>query len=96
MKQLLKNAKLYDGTGAQPIIGDVLIDGDRIANLEYSIAVFRFKENERALKLSFLINTALYAFFGFAIKNYVGVAANLVVIVTTAVTLLSESRRHKG
>ena len=33
MKQLLKNAKLYDGTGAQPFIGDVLIDGDRIAKV---------------------------------------------------------------
>ena len=33
MKQLLKNAKIYDGTGAEPFVGDVLIDGDRIAKI---------------------------------------------------------------
>ena len=33
MKQLLKNAKIYDGTGADPFAGDVLIDGDRIARI---------------------------------------------------------------
>lgn len=27
---LLKNAKIYDGTGSEPFIGDVLISGDRI------------------------------------------------------------------
>lgn len=30
MKILLQNGKLYDGTGAEPIMGDVLLDGDRI------------------------------------------------------------------
>ena len=33
MKMLLKNAKIYDGTGAEPFTGDVLIDGDRIAKV---------------------------------------------------------------
>ena len=33
MKQLLKNAKIYDGTGAEPFAGDVLIAGDRIARI---------------------------------------------------------------
>ena len=33
MKQLLKNAKIYNGTGAEPFVGDVLIDGDRIAKI---------------------------------------------------------------
>ena len=31
MKILLQNGKLYDGTGLEPIMGDVLLDGDRIA-----------------------------------------------------------------
>lgn len=31
MKTLLKNAKIYDGTGAQAVPGDVLIENDRIA-----------------------------------------------------------------
>ena len=33
MKQLLKNAKIYDGTGAEPYTGDILLDGDRIAKI---------------------------------------------------------------
>lgn len=30
MKTLFKNAKIYDGTGAEPFVGNVLIDGDKI------------------------------------------------------------------
>ena len=33
MRQLFKNAKIYDGTGAEPRMGDILIDGDRIAKI---------------------------------------------------------------
>ena len=33
MKQLLKNAKIYDGTGAEPYSGDILVEGDRIARV---------------------------------------------------------------
>ena len=32
-KTLLKNAKIYDGSGDAPFKGDVLIEGDRIAEL---------------------------------------------------------------
>jgi len=37
MKQLLKNAKIYDGTGADAYVGDILIEGDRIARVGASI-----------------------------------------------------------
>ena len=37
MKQLLKNAKIYDGTGADAYMGDILIEGDRIARVGASI-----------------------------------------------------------
>ena len=37
MTQLLKSAKIYDGTGAEPFIGDILLDGDRIARVGASI-----------------------------------------------------------
>lgn len=33
MKQLLKNAMIYDGTGAEPFRGDILLEGDRIAKV---------------------------------------------------------------
>ena len=59
-----------------------------IANLEYSIAVFKLKENETALKLAFIINMAMYAVFSLAIMNYVGAVSCTVIAVTTAVSVL--------
>ena len=58
------------------------------ANLEYSVAVFRFRENERGLKLAFLVNMLMYAAFNLVIRNYVGACANVVVAVTTAISLV--------
>ena len=37
MRQLLKNAKIYDGTGSEPYMGDILIEGDRIAKIAPAI-----------------------------------------------------------
>ena len=34
-----------------------------LANLEYSIAVFRLKDSEKALKLAFIVNMVLFAVF---------------------------------
>ena len=31
MRTLLKNGKIYDGTGAEPFVGDVLVEDERIA-----------------------------------------------------------------
>lgn len=59
-----------------------------IANLEYSIAVFRFKDNERALKISYMICCLLYAVFSLAILNFVGVISNMVIVVTTIIFLI--------
>ena len=36
-KTLIKNAKIYDGSGESPFIGDVLIEGERIVRLAASI-----------------------------------------------------------
>ena len=58
------------------------------ANLEYSVAVFRFRDRERSLKLAFIINMLMYSVFSFAIMNYVGAAGNIIVAVTTAVSLI--------
>ena len=33
MKQLIKNGKIYDGTGAAPFTGDVLLEDDRIVKV---------------------------------------------------------------
>ena len=58
------------------------------ANLEYSVAVFRFWDRERSLKLAFILNMLMYSVFSFAIMNYVGAAGNIIVAVTTAVSLI--------
>ena len=59
-----------------------------IANLEYSIAVFKLKENETALKISFVINVIMYAIFNAVIKNYVGAISCSIVMITTAISLI--------
>ncbi len=37
MKTLLKNAKIYDGTGAEPYMSDILAEGDRIIRIAKGI-----------------------------------------------------------
>ena len=58
-----------------------------IANLEYTLAVFKFKDDERALKIAFMICTILFMIFNAVIMNFVGLASNVVVIVSTIVFL---------
>ena len=38
MKRLLKNARVYDGTGNEPFVGDVLVDGERIARVGQNLS----------------------------------------------------------
>ena len=59
-----------------------------IANLEYSLAVFRFRDNERALKAAFLISVGLYGIFNLFILNIVGFLTNTAVVIMTAVYLI--------
>ena len=58
-----------------------------VANLQYTIAIFRFRDNETALKISFLISIGMFALFNLVIYNAVGFLANSVVCITTAVSL---------
>ena len=66
-----------------------------IANFQYTLAVFRFQNNERVLKTSFLISTALFAVFNIAIYNVVDVISNTVVGITTAVFLMKGKKQQK-
>ena len=59
-----------------------------VANLQYSIAIFMCRDNGAALKLSYLVSLLMYAVFCWVILNYVGVVSNLVVAVTTTVSLI--------
>ena len=59
-----------------------------VGNLQYTLAIFRFPDNERAVKLSFLLSSICYAVFNIVIQNYVGIAADSFVVVATAIVLL--------
>ncbi len=37
MRQLIRNARIYDGTGADPRMGDILLEDDRIARIAPSV-----------------------------------------------------------
>ena len=63
-----------------------------IANLEYTVVVFRCGDDEWALKLAFLFCTLLFTVFNAAIFNFVGAAANTVVSVTTIIFLIKHRR----
>ncbi|MBR4139586.1 MAG: YgjV family protein [Lachnospiraceae bacterium] len=56
-----------------------------VANLEYTLAVFRFKDNERALKIAFAICIALFMVFNVALLNFVGAITNAMVLVMTII-----------
>ena len=64
-----------------------------IANFQYTIAVFRFKDNERALKISFLFCAAMFFCFNFAIYNAVGVVSNLIIFITTLIAVLKPKKK---
>lgn len=59
-----------------------------LANLEYSLCVFRFRGNEQALKISYLVCIALFMVFNAAILNFVGAGLNLVIFITTLLFVL--------
>lgn len=61
-----------------------------IANLEYTIAIFKFRENELLLKIAFLISIFLYAVFNVVILNFVGIIANIVVTIATVRSIIQE------
>ena len=64
-----------------------------IANLQYTLAVFKFKDNERALKISFAVCIAMFAVFNGAIYNIVGVCSNLFLLATTLLVLFRQKAR---
>ena len=66
-----------------------------VANLEYSLAIFRF-QNERGIKIALIINMLMFTVFSGFINNYVGIIANTVVAVTTAASLIKEKKKAAG
>lgn len=63
-----------------------------LANLEYTLAVFYFKDNQRALKIAFLISVVLFAVFNGIILSIVGVVTNMIVLITGIIALVRERK----
>ena len=61
-----------------------------VANLEYTLCVFKFKDNERALKISFALCVGMFGIFNLAILNFVGMASNLIVMITTLIIIFKK------
>ncbi len=66
-----------------------------VANLIYSVAIFQFKDNEKWLKIVFIINLLMYTVFSAVIQNYVGAVANTVVAIITAISLIKAAHDKK-
>ena len=63
-----------------------------IGNLQYTLAIFRFKGDERKIKFFFLLSVVAFVIFNFAIRNYAGVISDTIVIVTTSIMLLKPAK----
>ena len=65
-----------------------------IANLEYTLAVFYFRNNERALKISFMVAVTLFGIFNGFIYNFVGVGTNAFVLITGIIALTRKPKQE--
>ncbi|MBQ4094342.1 MAG: YgjV family protein [Oscillospiraceae bacterium] len=63
-----------------------------LAGLEYSLAVFRFKDNERALKVAFIVMNTLFVIYNCFVYNIVGAISSGVVVISTIVYLVKSKK----
>ena len=63
-----------------------------VSNFLYTLAVFRYSDNERALKWAFLIVVIMFAVFNAFIWNVVGVFSNSAVGISLLVSLLKKKK----
>ena len=64
-----------------------------VGNLQYTLAIFRFKNDEQKIKFFFLISVIAFFIFNFAIRNHAGVVSDFIVIVTTSAVLLKSLKK---
>ena len=67
-----------------------------LANFEYSVAIFKFKDNEHALKIAFAFNIIMFMIFNAIILNIVGVCTAAVVLVSTVSAIFAENKKRKA
>ena len=58
-----------------------------LGNLEYSLAVFRYRDNQRMLKAALVVSLLIFIVFNVIIGNVVGTVADSVVVITTVADL---------
>ena len=66
-----------------------------LGNLQYTLAIFRIKNNERLLKISFLISVVSFLVFNIVLYNFVGLISDAVVVITTTVVLIRERNQEQ-
>lgn len=66
-----------------------------VANLEYSLAVLFFKDNEQLLKIAFFIDVLLFCIFNTVIFNIVGTVSNIIVMIMTLMAILKNVKEKK-
>lgn len=57
-------------------------------SLMYTLAIFRFKNDQRPLKIALIISSVMFALFNGAIFNITGAITNSVIAIVTVVNLL--------
>lgn len=63
-----------------------------LANLEYSLAVLKFKNDERKLKIAFSVMVVLFAAFNLVLYNIVGVFTNAITLIVTLLDIFKKNR----
>ena len=58
-----------------------------VGNLEYSLAVFRFRDDQRMLKAALVVSLLIFVVFNVIIGNVVGTVADTVIAITTMIDL---------
>ena len=67
-----------------------------VANVEYAYMVFRFKNNVKMIKIAYLINTVIYFFFNYAVKNYFMMVSNVVLVISTIIFVIRDNKTSKA
>ena len=64
-----------------------------IGTLQYTLVIFHRRDNERLLKISYLISSFMFVIFNVVLYNVVGVISDLIVCITTATVLIKDMRK---
>ena len=63
-----------------------------IANFQYSVALFKFSNNFKVIKISFIIVQVCFVVYNAIIYNFVGAIFAAIILVTTLVSLITTSK----